>query len=351
MFYIFLKCHFAFFRVLDLEAALLEPCSSTTVYNICKGKAFPESVRPEAWEACLGIQDKPDQLAYFNEIYDLPEQEELRQDCQNVVEKLGNDDYDKVSVVSDIESILTYYCKCKNLKYDKTNGFIELLLPILALKTPKSKTYNIFEAIINQYLPRNSTNDISSLFRLLILYHDPELCSFLDTKRVTPDLYVNKWFKTLFSGTCYLKVVQSIWDFYFQQSDPFFVFFLSLVIVVNGKEHLMKMRNDDKNKIVEAISAMPSALEHDDVTDFCSLAQYYALKTPISFKKVSVLYFVLRVALAINKRLFFFFVFRNCSRLFSDVKQARFQKALYLKRCASRFPLANLSKMLRKRNS
>lgn len=31
------------------------------------------------------------------------------------------------------------------------------------------------------------------LFRLLLLYHDPELCSFLDTKKVTPDTYALNW--------------------------------------------------------------------------------------------------------------------------------------------------------------
>lgn len=31
------------------------------------------------------------------------------------------------------------------------------------------------------------------LFRLLLLYHDPELCAFLDTKKCSPDLYAQKW--------------------------------------------------------------------------------------------------------------------------------------------------------------
>jgi len=31
------------------------------------------------------------------------------------------------------------------------------------------------------------------LFRLLLQYHDPELCSYLDTRRVTPDLYAMSW--------------------------------------------------------------------------------------------------------------------------------------------------------------
>lgn len=31
------------------------------------------------------------------------------------------------------------------------------------------------------------------LFRLLLQYHEPELCSFLDTKKITPDSYAISW--------------------------------------------------------------------------------------------------------------------------------------------------------------
>ena len=31
------------------------------------------------------------------------------------------------------------------------------------------------------------------LFRLLLLYHDPELCSFFDTKKITADLFAHVW--------------------------------------------------------------------------------------------------------------------------------------------------------------
>ncbi len=31
------------------------------------------------------------------------------------------------------------------------------------------------------------------LFRLLLQYHDPELCSFLDTRKITPELYSHGW--------------------------------------------------------------------------------------------------------------------------------------------------------------
>ena len=31
------------------------------------------------------------------------------------------------------------------------------------------------------------------LFRLLLQYHDPELCSFLDSMKLFPDQYAQKW--------------------------------------------------------------------------------------------------------------------------------------------------------------
>ena len=31
------------------------------------------------------------------------------------------------------------------------------------------------------------------LFRLLLLYHDPELCSMLDTKKLAPECYLQQW--------------------------------------------------------------------------------------------------------------------------------------------------------------
>lgn len=137
------------------------------------------------------------------------------------------------------------------------------------------------------YIPQSVHNKNGNAFhvlRLLILYHDPELCSFLDTKRITPDLYCLSWFQSLFAATCNLPVVLNMWDFYFQQSDPFFVFFLSLIMVVNAREQIISMKNEPKEVIVHTIANMPCALEAEDVADFCALAQYYTMKTPASFR-------------------------------------------------------------------
>lgn len=40
---------------------------------------------------------------------------------------------------------------------------------------------------------------------------------------------------SLFSSHCLPDVTQAVWDFYLQQADPFLIFFLTLIILVNAK--------------------------------------------------------------------------------------------------------------------
>lgn len=277
---------FIYFRLADLETALADDCTCNDIYTICRGKLIPEYFRPAVWKACLDIKRKGNQISQFNEIFDLPNQNSLREHCQQFVDKLGNEEYDKVSVVSDLESVLTFYCKNRHLEYESNNGWIEILLPILALKFSLSDTYNLFENIRDSYIPRGCENNGNTfhVFRLLLQYHDPELCSFLDTKRIKPDSYTSQWFLTLFASTCRLPVLMSMWDLYFQRADPFFVFFLALIMIVNQKDQILLLKNKSKEYITETLANMPCELELEDIVDFCSLASYYENKTPKSFK-------------------------------------------------------------------
>ncbi|XP_001357001.3 TBC1 domain family member 23 [Drosophila pseudoobscura] len=272
--------------IIELESALLDDCNVNDIYSICRGKGLPEALRPDVWQVCLDVRHKSDQMSLFNEIYDLPFQSQLREDCQRHVDRMGNDEEDKVSVVSDLESIITFYCKNRNLQYEPENGWIELLLPLFALKLNRSDTFNLFEAIRDTYIPKGCRpkGNVFHVFRLLLQYHDPELCSLLDTKKITPDLYSLTWFQSLFASCSSLSVIIAMWDLYFQNADPFMVFFLALIILINGREKIMQIKTSSKEEIIEFLINMPCALELDDVWDFCSLAQYYALKTPTSFK-------------------------------------------------------------------
>lgn len=40
---------------------------------------------------------------------------------------------------------------------------------------------------------------------------------------------------SLFSSNCLPEVSQALWDIYLQQADPFLIFFLMLIILVNAK--------------------------------------------------------------------------------------------------------------------
>ncbi|KAL4703812.1 hypothetical protein ACJJTC_011612 [Scirpophaga incertulas] len=272
--------------LIELESALLDGCSAQEINSLTKGKKIPENLRPDVWLLCLNCQDAVNQLLLFDEIFDLVNQNELRDDVKKFVNRLGNEEGDKLSVISDIESIITFYCKSKNLSYSSSNGWIEILLPLLSLKLPRSDTYNLFEKIQKLYIPMGCTkNGVPfHILRLILQYHDPELCSFLDTKRITPELYCLPWLRSLFAGTCNLEVVLFMWDLYFQRSDPFFIFFLCLIMVINAREQLLQMKNDDKSDIIATLKNMPADLEANDVSDFCSLAHYYSLKTPMSFR-------------------------------------------------------------------
>ncbi|XP_028037748.1 TBC1 domain family member 23 [Bombyx mandarina] len=292
--------------LIELESALLDGCTAQEINALTKGKKIPVSLRPDVWLLCLNCQDAGNQLLLFDEIFDLPNQNELRDDVKKFVEKLGNEEDDKLAVISDVESIITFYCKSKNTTYTSNNGWIDILLPLLSLKLPRSDTYNLFERILKLYTPKGcSKNGVPChILRLILQYHDPELCSFLDTKRITPEQYCSPWLKSLFAGTCSLDVALYMWDLYFQRSDPFFIFFLCLIMIINAREQLLQMKNDDKTAIIQILTNMPADLEANDVSDFCSLAHYYSLKTPQSFRDDVLEVLFSESELEINSRLY-----------------------------------------------
>lgn len=237
---------------------------------------------------CLEVDGLQDPFIDFDGVYDLPEQSVIRADCHQLVDKLANVEEERLSVESDLESTLTLFCKSRGLKYATDRGWLAILKPLIAAKLVRSDLYNVFHAIIEDFVARDHPDPQSQfhLFRLLLLYHDPELCRFLDTKKVSPDTFASKWFSTLFASHCDVQVVLNIWDVYFQLRDAFLVQFLALVIVINARDQILCMESSSKEDIADKLSLFPSALEAEDIEDFCSLAHYYVSKTPKSFTKL-----------------------------------------------------------------
>ncbi|XP_066476368.1 TBC1 domain family member 23 [Tiliqua scincoides] len=271
----------------DLAEALEEGgCDLETVRNIIQGRVLPADLRAKVWKIALNVVGKGDSLASWDGCLDLPEQTLIHKDCQELVDQLIVPEK-KSALLLDIESVITFYCKSRNVKYNSSLCWTYLLKPLVHLQLPRSDLYNCFYAIMNKYIPRDcfQKGRPFHLFRLLLQYHEPELCSFLDTKKITPDSYALNWLGSLFSYYCSSELTETIWDGYLQLADPFFIYFLMLIILVNSKEVILPQESDSKEDVIKFLETSPANLELEDIEDLFSLAQYYCSKTPASFRK------------------------------------------------------------------
>ncbi|XP_018423832.1 PREDICTED: TBC1 domain family member 23 isoform X3 [Nanorana parkeri] len=274
--------------VTDLAEALeAGGCDLETARNIIQGRPVPSDLRAKVWKIALNVAGKGDSLASWNETLDLPEQPMIHRACQNLIDQLAVEEERKTSVLQDVESVVTFYCKSRNVKYQEDVSWIHLLKPLVDLNLPRSDLYNCFYAIMNKYIPRDCCKKGKPfhLFRLLLQYHEPELCSFLDTKKITPDLYALNWFGSLFAHPCSVDVTQAIWDSYLQQADPFLMYFLMLIMLVNVKDVVLAEGMESKEELIKFLASPPTNLEVGDMEDLFSLAQHYHNKTPVSFRK------------------------------------------------------------------
>uniref|UniRef100_A0AAZ3S5A6 TBC1 domain family member 23 n=1 Tax=Oncorhynchus tshawytscha TaxID=74940 RepID=A0AAZ3S5A6_ONCTS len=233
-------------------------------------------------QIALNVAGKGDSLSSWDGVLDLPEQNLIHTRCQQLIDQLGCvAEEEGRDMVSDVECVITFYCKSRNITFTPDLSWPHLLKPLLGLQLPRSDLYNCFYAIMNKYIPRDCVvkGRPFHLYRLLLQYHEPELCSFLDTHpRLIVDSYTIHWLGSLFSSHCLPEVTQAMWDFYLQQADPFLIFFLLLIILVNAKVLTCVF-------VTEMLEDSPALLEADDIEDLFSLAQYYWSKTPLSLRK------------------------------------------------------------------
>ncbi|XP_014879106.1 TBC1 domain family member 23 isoform X1 [Poecilia latipinna] len=245
--------------------------------------------RAKMWKIALNVSGKGDSLSPWDGVLDLPEQTLIHNRSQQLIDHLGVSEEEGSEMVSDVESVITFYCKSRNITFTSELSLPHLLKPLLGLKLPRSDLYNCFYAIMNKYIPRECVpkGRPFHLYRLLLQYHEPELCSFLDTKKITPDSYAINWLGSLFSSHCRPEVTQALWDSYLQQADPFLIFFLMLIILVNAKETILTEEAESKEDIIKMLETSPSLLEAEDIEDLFSLAQHYQSKTPLSLRKMN----------------------------------------------------------------
>ncbi|XP_052455448.1 TBC1 domain family member 23 isoform X2 [Carassius gibelio] len=255
--------------------------------GVIQVRSLPPQQRAKLWMIALNVSGKGDSLSSWDGALDLAEQTLIHNRSQQIIDELGIPVEEGRDLVSDVESVITFYCKSRNVSFTPDLSWPHILKPLLGLQLSRKELYNCFYAIMNKYIPRDCVvkGRPFHLFRLLLQYHEPELCSFLDTKKITPDSYAINWMGSLFSSNCLPEVSQALWDIYLQQADPFLIFFLMLIILVNAKEGILAQEGDSKDDIIKMLEQSPALLEAEDIEDLFSLAQYYISKTPLSLRK------------------------------------------------------------------
>uniref|UniRef100_A0AC34GEE3 Rab-GAP TBC domain-containing protein n=1 Tax=Panagrolaimus sp. ES5 TaxID=591445 RepID=A0AC34GEE3_9BILA len=210
------------------------------VNNNDSGAEISMEARQAQWVNLLGVRNKPDQLIDWDHLYNLNDQAELRKQCQKVVEKVqsnggnrepelrkqcqkvvekvqsngGNRERKTKVTVPALESMMTLWCKKRKIQNASKVHWTDLMTVLIEMDFDNPTLFNIFYAVTTKYIPRDidESGKTYDLFRLIMQYHDPEICSHLDSLKITPHSYASSWFNSLFSKDLNVKLCLQLWD-------------------------------------------------------------------------------------------------------------------------------------------
>uniref|UniRef100_A0A915NQT5 TBC1 domain family member 23 n=1 Tax=Meloidogyne floridensis TaxID=298350 RepID=A0A915NQT5_9BILA len=237
------------------------------------------SSRANSWINLLGVRNKPDPLADWDNLYNLKNQSLLRKDCQKLIQQRSN--ISSRWTVPEIESLMTLYCKRRNVGYEQDKGWLEILGKLLEFPFDKCNLFNVFWAITTKYIPRSPK--MFDLLRLLMQYHDPQLCSFLDSFKIQSSEFTSFWLRTLLCVNMDDDLCNLLWDRYFEKGDPFLIFFVSLAFVQSVKDEILLLT--ERDKILNLLKDIPSKMTRDDLTDLLEICSVHLNLTPISVRE------------------------------------------------------------------
>ena len=103
--------------VLELEEALLDEAPPQQIKLLLAGRTLPTSLRADVWSHCLDIAGRKSKLDKFDDVYDHPDQADIRRAARLLVEnKAGDGD---LQLQADAESILTVYLKANGRTFSE----------------------------------------------------------------------------------------------------------------------------------------------------------------------------------------------------------------------------------------
>ncbi|KAG6611446.1 tbc1 domain family member related [Phytophthora cinnamomi] len=258
----------------------------------------PAQLRARVWKELLNVQRRPS-LSH-NILHVAQDLDNQRVVAADAARTRGNEPrFQRPETVALVVQLLTFYCKSRSIRYKQ--GLNEVLAPFLLLSEPpaggaegapeplaEGEVFQCFYAMIDRFLPHvfadtefRSLQCSFQLYKLLMLYHDPELCHFLEQHDMTPELYVTPWFMTLFARSLPPEFVFYLWDFFLLEEDPYLLHFVAYALVAANRDSILEAE----------IAMLPQVLSsltfssRDELEQVCASALAISESTPRSFKR------------------------------------------------------------------
>ncbi|KAM3726529.1 TBC1 domain family member [Dirofilaria immitis] len=248
--------------------------SSATLSNNEYPKIL-ESYR-QKWVRNLGIQNKP---GVSCQKVSCQKNEQIHIACLEVLDRcpsaLGN---------NDLETVLTLFCEQEECDFDES--YVSILEMLVPLRCTLDELYNIFYAITTKFVPRDISKGAVcyQLMDLIVQYHSPLLSSHLESHKVTSFEYGRPFFAALFASEISKQSLYMVWDKLFEKGDPYLLFAMVLIFVINCSDQLMTLNT--KSELVDTILFAVKELSINDVDDFLELSILFLNQTPSSIKQV-----------------------------------------------------------------
>ena len=269
--------------VLELEEALLDEAPPDQLKLLLAGRALPASLRADVWSHCLEIAGRKSRLDKFDDVYDHQDQAEIRAAARGVVESVAGAG-DRFQLQADAEAILTVHFKSGGQEQRFSAAEASLLGPVIDLSLTRNEKFSIFQTVLERFIPRRESHEaVYDLARLLLLYHDPQLCNHLDSLKISFQEFSGSWFSSLLAADCGCGVTSQLWDLYIVNSDPWIIFFIVTVMLVNFRDTILEV-GGDRAELLARLARLPGQIEAEDIPDLVTLALVYSSRTPASFK-------------------------------------------------------------------
>lgn len=152
--------------------------------------------------------------------------------------------------------------------------------------------------MVSKYCPRLFANTSDSdfislqcslrLLTLMLQYHDPRLCAYLEQFHCVPELYATPWFLTLFARGMNRECCMVMWDFLVstcRRPGPTILHCVAVAFMMSHRETIMKTFT--RGTMAADLPIVMSRLQFQDVSHVrrvCAQALELFAQTPTSFK-------------------------------------------------------------------